>query len=204
MLRIIDGYNLMHAMGATSGHETGLAFQKKRRRFLNALAHDLGTAQARDTLVVFDANSPPADFELETTYKGLSLVFALGDESADARIEQLIADHSAPRSLTVVSSDRRIRRAATRRKAEALTADEFLDWLERHARRKRNADAEDRPSPREEERDLLDPLHEAKYWLEKFGDIENDPETRELRERDAHLLTDDEIARIQRQVDGEE
>ena len=132
MLWLIDGYNLMHAAGAIGAKELGRqAFQRKRRRFLSELADALGIERARETTVVFDANSPPADFPLETSYKGLTLIFALGDENADARIEQLIGQHSAPKSLTVVSSDRRVRQAATRRKARAIKADDFLDLVDR-------------------------------------------------------------------------
>ena len=53
----------------------------------------------------------------------MSIIFALGDENADARIEQLIAAHSAPKSLTVVSTDRRVRQAANRRKARSITSE---------------------------------------------------------------------------------
>ena len=154
--------------------------------------------------MVFDANSPPADFDLETGYKGLTLIFALGDENADARIEQLIAHHSAPKSLTVVSTDRRIRRAATRRKARAMTADEFLDLIERLRSQKQRAGAtEARPSSRALDRDLPLSTDEAAYWLEKFGELEDAPETREAFKPDPSLLTDAEIARIQREIDRE-
>src|SRR5262245_43335105 len=130
MLWLIDGYNLLHAAGAIGGQGLGReAFRRRRRLFRSALADALGVETARDTTIVFDATSPPADFPLETTYKGLTLIFALGDENADARIEQLIGQHSAPKSLTVVSSDRRVRQAASRRKARAMKADDFLDLV---------------------------------------------------------------------------
>src|SRR3954447_14751388 len=136
MLWLIDGYNLMHAAGAAGGKElVPEAFRRKGRRFLGELADQLGVERARETTIVFDANSPPADFELETSYKGLTLIFALGDENADARIEQLIGQHSVPKSLTVVSSDRRVRQAATRRKARAIKAEDFLDLLDRWKQR---------------------------------------------------------------------
>ena len=146
MLWLIDGYNLMHAAGAIDGREIRRElFERKRRRFLNELADALGPERCQQTTVVLDASTAPADFPLETVYQGLNLIFALGDESADARIETLIAAHSSPKSLTVVSSDRRIRRAAQRRRARTLAADEFLDLLEnfqtrtRHEKSSRNA-----------------------------------------------------------------
>ena len=202
---LIDGYNLMHAMGAISGKEAGPeVFRRKRRRFLTLLADAIGVEQARETTVVFDANSPPADFDLETAYKGLTLIFALGDENADARIEQLIAHHSAPKSLTVVSTDRRIRRAATRRKARAMTADAFLDLIERpRSQEKRDGASDAHPSSRTPDQNSPLSTDEAAYWLEEFGELEDTPETREAFKPAHPLLTDAEIARIQREIDDE-
>jgi predicted RNA-binding protein with PIN domain len=202
---LIDGYNLMHASGAAGDSKVGpAAFRRRRRRFLNELAAGLGVERARETTVVFDANSPPPDFALETSFMGLNLIFALGDENADARIEQLIAAHSSPKSLTVVSSDHRIRQAARRRKARALTADQFLDQLER-GRTKRSERSEDATShqPETADRDWPVSTEEAAYWLEQFGEVDNTTETHQSFPGDAPLLTDAEIARIEREIDGE-
>jgi uncharacterized protein len=205
MLWLIDGYNLMHAAGAVASKGAGgAAFQRKRRQFLNHLAHALGGERARETTVVFDANSPPADFDLETTYKGLNLIFALGDESADARIEQLIAAHTAPRSLTVVSTDRRVRRAATRRKARSVTADAFLDELDRLGRKRaREAPAETPSSSRPPDRDAPLSADETAYWLSEFAELDLGPEIQRALAPDQALLTDEEIAQIQREIDRE-
>ena len=155
--------------------------------------------------MVFDANSPPRDFPLESEHKGLSLIFALGDENADARIEQLIAQHSAPKSLTVVSTDRRIRRAAGRRKARAMTAEEFLDLIERPRGQEPRADAAGTgPSARALDRDLPLSSDEAAFWLEEFGELEDTPEIREAFGTGPAILTDAEIARIQAEIDREE
>ena len=80
-----------------------------------------------DVTVVFDASVPPGDFPISSTYRGLRVIFAYGDEDADSRIEYILGHDSSPKSLTVVSSDRRIRDAASRRRARPLTADAFLD-----------------------------------------------------------------------------
>jgi predicted RNA-binding protein with PIN domain len=206
MLWLIDGYNLMHAAGAIGAKELGReAFRKKRRRFLNELAGSLGLERARETTVVFDAKSPPADFPIETTYKGLTLIFALGDENADARIEHLIAQHSAPKSLTVVSSDRRVRQAASRRKAKAIKADDFLDLVDRW----KGQEGRDKPPPSSAssstaDRDRAPSPEEAAHWLEAFGHLDQALEAKEALNAGPMLLTDAEIARIQREVDAEE
>ena len=205
MFWLIDGYNLMHAAGALGGNEIGReTFRRRRRRFINELADALGPDRSRETTVVFDAKSPPADFGLEVNYKGLTLIFALGDENADARIEILIAGHSVPRSLTVVSSDRRVRRAATRRKAHCLTSDQFLDLLDRfrHERwREKAAKLPDATSV--PDRPMTPSPDDLAYWLEQFRELQETPEARELEVRHSTLLTDEEIARIQREVDDE-
>ena len=60
----------------------------------------------RTTTVVFDASVHPGDFALDAQYQGLGILFALGDENADARIEQLIA-----RALQSQDADGRIFRS---------------------------------------------------------------------------------------------
>ncbi len=205
MLWLIDGYNLMHAAGAIGRKNGGgAAFLRSRRRFLSNLALALGSERARETTVVFDANSPPADFDLETTYKELNLIFALGDENADARIEQLIAAHSAPKSLTVVSTDHRVRRAARRRKARSVTADEFLDELERfRGGKRRETTAQDASPSRVLDRDLPLSPDETAYWLNEFAELDAAEEIKRAFAADRQLLTDDEIAQIEREIDGE-
>ena len=80
MLWLIDGYNLMFAAGALDGREIRReSFHRKRRRFLCDLADALGPERCRETTVVLDASTPPADFPLKTVYQGLNLIFALGD-----------------------------------------------------------------------------------------------------------------------------
>ena len=205
MLWLIDGYNLMHAAGAIDGRESRRElFQRKRRRFLCDLADALGPERCRQTTVVLDASTPPGDFPIKTVYQGLNLIFALGDENADARIEALIAAHSAPKSLTVVSSDRRIRRAAQRRRARSLSADEFLDLLERFQTAKRHEMPSRNPAtPRSLDRDSPLSAEEAALWLAEFGELDAAPETKEAFGPGSTLLTDAEIARIQREIDSE-
>ncbi|MGO8903193.1 MAG: NYN domain-containing protein [Isosphaeraceae bacterium] len=205
MLWLIDGYNLMHAAGVLGSDLISReAFRRKRRRFLNTIADAMGAERAHETTVVFDASTPPSDFPLESSYKGMTLIFALEDESADARIERLIAAHSAPKSLTVVSSDRQIRQAATRRRARTLSADEFLDLLERFQSRRRQEKLAQNHSPVPfTDRDLPLSAEEVAYWLAEFRELDAASETRDAFAPDSALLTDAEIDRIQREIDSE-
>jgi uncharacterized protein len=203
MRLLIDGYNLMYAVGLL-GHRLGPdGFRKVRQRFLNDLAAALDPVEAHQTTVVFDAADPPHFVPHETTHKGLTILFAVGDESADERIEWLIAHHSAPKTLTVVSSDHRLREAAARRKARAVTADDF--WTELEGRRRRQAPEAPPPLSAEEiaRQHGLSP-EETEYWLDAFADLADEPETREALQGDGTGLTDEEIARIEREVQEEE
>jgi predicted RNA-binding protein with PIN domain len=200
MRLLIDGYNLMFAAGLLGKRLGPDGFRKVRTRFLNDLADALGAVEAHLTTVVFDAAAPPDDLPRQTSHKGITVVFAVGDENADERIEHLIAAHSAPKGLTVVSSDHRIRRAAARRKAKAMTADEF--WIQVHERKPGKTTPPPPPSPEEQSR-----LHglsprETEMWLEVFRDVADAPDSREVFGSD-FVPTDDEIARIQREVEDE-
>ncbi len=191
----IDGYNLMHAWGRISSTRAGEAFRRDRRRFLNDLADRLGPDRAGRATVVFDASSPPGDFPLESRFRGLALVFALGDENADARLERMIARHSHPRDLVVVSTDRRIRQAAARRRAQAVRSEEFLDMIERLARTRNTehepTDNAELPEPRE-----------AEDWAQVFSGVDtilaSEPDL-----APPALLTDAEIAALEREIEAE-
>jgi predicted RNA-binding protein with PIN domain len=205
MLWLIDGYNLMHAAGAIDRKEIRRqSFERKRRRFLNELSERLGPEKSGATTIVFDATTPPADFPLQSVYEGLTLIFAYGDESADARMEVLIAAHSAPKSLTVVSTDRRIRKAAHRRRARVQTADQFLDFLDDLQTAKARIHApgnREPPHTSATEQPMSD--QERSHWIAEFGSLDDAPEAKEALDIDAPLLSDEEITRIQMEIDKE-
>jgi predicted RNA-binding protein with PIN domain len=202
---LIDGYNVMHAggrLGPKLGPKLGReGFRRARRRFLDELAAALPPEEAQETTVVFDASVPPGDFRLVDRYRGLQVSFALGDENADARIERLIAAHSTPKALTVVSSDHRIRQAAHRRKAAVLTAE---DYWERIDDLKERQSLQEEPTPKRRKKAAEEhPSDDRALWQEVFGDIDESVETREALSRDTTLLTDEELAELKREIERE-
>jgi predicted RNA-binding protein with PIN domain len=201
MRTLIDGYNLMHALGLMNKRLGPGGLHKVRHRFLNDLAAALDPIEAHQTTVVFDAAEPPTGLAGELRHKALTVIFAVDDESADERIEVLIAQHSAPKTLTVVSSDHRVQAAARHRKAGVLGSDEFWSDLEdRKARKPQAAPAP--PSAEELAREHGLSSAEADYWLEEFADLAGEPEAREAFGTDFSPSPDD-IARIEREVDRE-
>jgi predicted RNA-binding protein with PIN domain len=201
---LIDGYNVMHADGRLGPRLGREGFRRARRRFLDDLAASLGPTLSAQATVVFDATVPPGDFSVVSTYRGIEVVFALGDENADARIEQLIAGHPNPKSLVVFSSDRRIRQAATRRRARSSDADTFWELIDDlKARRVEMPEAERAGGAQAPNRAPAAEADDTAFWLEAFRDVGNDPAIQKFSTRHGALLTDAEIAEIRRLIERE-
>jgi len=177
MATLIDGYNLLHAMGLLGRDYGPGGLEKARRAMLGLLAASLAEDEARRTTVVFDAAAAPAGAPREFSYKNVAVRFAANHEEADTLIEELILADSAPRQLVVVSSDHRLQRAARRRRATALDSEVFLDNLLR-SRRPHPAPA---PDP-----DLTAKQHgrsseaDTEFWLREFQDLAEDEALEEL------------------------
>jgi predicted RNA-binding protein with PIN domain len=202
---LIDGYNVMHA-GGRLGTKLGRdGFKRARRRFLDELSAALGPDAAGRTTVVFDASVHPGDFKLEANYRGLGILFALGDENADARIEQLIAGDSNPKTLTVVSSDRRIRQAGARRRSRCLTAEQYWELIDDFKeRRGRELKAETSSEAVASEQEESMTAAESALWLEAFRDVALAPGVNDSLAPDDSVLTDADIAEIEREIDREQ
>lgn len=125
MAYLIDGYNFLHALGRLTPRSGRTALEGARRWLLVQLRH--GPEVSHDTTVVFDANTSPPGSRGRIDEGGISLLFAR-DQSADDLIEELIEAEDNPRSLTVVSDDRRIQHAGRRRGCRVLGC---LDFHER-------------------------------------------------------------------------
>lgn len=198
MRTLIDGYNLMFAAGLMGKRFGPDGLRKARTRFLNDLAGKLGPVEAHLTTVVFDVRKAPEGLPSESRHKGISLVFAVSSPTADERIDELIRAHSDPKRLTVVSSDNQVRASAKRRGAKSVTADDFLDRLDRATR---DRAASPSPSGPEEPTSLSEA--ESAYWAREFGEVERSGELAQAFERDPMFPSDEEIARIAREVERE-
>ena len=132
---IIDAYNLIFQCGLEGPKRNAASITKSRSRLIQILASLLSAQQRAQTTIVFDAKRlPPQESEIESRKQGIRVLFAVGYESADEMIEELITSHSHPKDLLVVSSDHRIQNAATRRKAKAIDSDVWLDRIENQSR----------------------------------------------------------------------
>lgn len=134
MRYLIDGYNLLHAMGLLCGKVGPHGLEKARLALLGRLCGDHG-ADAVAVTVVFDASRAPPGAVAEEDYHGLHIRYALNSEADDV-IETLIQRDAAPRQLTIVSDDHRLQQAARRRRCPVLGCLDYLEERERQRRRK--------------------------------------------------------------------
>jgi predicted RNA-binding protein with PIN domain len=151
---LVDAYNVMHATMPPS-----LAGLDEA-----GLCRALGRSPwAGDRIVVVcDGVAKPLGVN-ESPDPRVDLVFSGPRRSADDVIIAMIDADTAPRRLTVVSTDREIRRAARRRRATSLTAEQFIQLLAA-ARSGGSSSRADEPPP-------AGPLDEAEVerWLRRFG-----------------------------------
>ena len=203
MRRLIDGYNLMLAAGDPGRALGPDGFRKARNRFLDRLARLLGPSESAITTIVFDAAEAPKHLPRTSKHHGMTLIFVEPGESADDRVESLIAHDPVPKMLTVVSSDRRLRRAAGRRRAGWISADDFWDKLDaRRALLGRIPPPKPRPVPNRAEPPGPSAAESA-YWQTEFHDVDAVTEANTPRDATAFIPTEAELERIAREVERE-
>jgi uncharacterized protein len=165
---LIDGYNLLNVAGVMARGRGPGTLERARQALLNVLVESLPADEVPHTTVVFDASESPWGLARQLDHRGITVLFAAKDEDADTVIEELIAADSAPKRLTVVSSDHRIQRAAKRRRAIAIDSDIWFAGLMRdRAARSRPPSADptiDAPKP-----DGPFAPGEVEHWLRIFG-----------------------------------
>ena len=160
---LIDGYNLLNASGVFgSGGRTSL--ESSREALLDWLGKVLSDAERRRTTIVFDARHAPPGLPRTGVKHDLQIRFAPRGCEADDVIEELIAEHCAPRDLLVVSSDHRIHRAARRRRATPIDSE---PWVAKVRRRARSEAGQSHPAA-DDARELSG--DELQDWLDEFAE----------------------------------
>ncbi|MBA4063537.1 MAG: hypothetical protein C0501_07445 [Isosphaera sp.] len=125
MIFLIDGYNLMFAVGLASRALPPGGLDRARTRFLDWLA-EAASGRGAVVRVVFDAQGSPFASP-ETEHRGVRVRFA-ARRTADDEIEELLAAEPRPALVTVVSNDGRVRAAGRRRGGAVRGCEEFVDW----------------------------------------------------------------------------
>jgi len=153
---LIDGNNLIFAL-AEVGPEVN-------RVGLCELLAGLVTA-GQKVRVVFDGPPPAPPGGQRIAETGVTATFCPAGP-ADSEIIAAIESDSAPRLLTVVSSDRQIRRAAAKRKCVSVTSEEFARRLSQMLR-VAGEPAGGGGEPHEKRNGLT--ADDIRRWLDEFG-----------------------------------
>jgi predicted RNA-binding protein with PIN domain len=164
MSLIIDGYNLLNVVGIVASGAGPGSLERSRLALLNFLAESLEEKELAATTIVFDAENPPPGLPRVVAHRGLTVRFASHYPDADTLIEELILANSAPRHLTVVSSDHRLHRAARRRRATAVDSDV---WYREIVARRRARRISAQAQPAKPPIPLL--AEDVDYWVRQFG-----------------------------------
>lgn len=102
---------------------------RERQQLLDRLVRGLDEKILSRVCVVFDAADPPRDRPHEMVVEGMQVRYAVEYPEADDLIEALIVENTAPKQLAVVSSDSRVRQAASRRGCTVYESQPWLDDL---------------------------------------------------------------------------
>lgn len=153
---IIDGNNLLHAIlkleeDSNALNDVGLCRILSRYFKLTAEKGE----------IVFDGTGPQDKSRFDNI-SNLEVSFAGLGTDTDTVIEDKISASTAPKGLTIVSSDRRLRAAARLRKATSVKSDVFWNDIQKQLSRKRPV-----KEPKEKRQGLNQ--GETEQWLKFFG-----------------------------------
>lgn len=175
---LVDTSNVLHATGVLPQHLMGdgagldvpglarlISTSRYGKRRAVLVCDGVGPSRANEPAVAAAADVPEATNTAPSGREiaGLDVVYAGANQEADDVIELLLARDTAPRRILVVSTDRRLVRAARRRRAQSITSEAFLQHLASDAGKPRA-----KPLPGYA---TQVPLNEyaVGYWMSLFG-----------------------------------
>jgi predicted RNA-binding protein with PIN domain len=156
-MTIIDGDNLLWAL-REAFDEREIGTEIEMCRVLSRYFASTGEPGQ----VVFDG-AGPADRSEFDKITNPEIIFAGFSRDADSVIEERLKANTSPRRVTVVSTDRRLRKAAAMRKAAGIKSEEFWELVRKELGRKKPRKRE----PEEKREGLTD--GETDQWMEAFG-----------------------------------
>jgi len=153
---VIDGHNLLHAIPKIDEGAASINDEQLCRIISNYMKLTAQTAE-----IIFDGVGP-RDKSGFDNINGLEVSFAGLGTDTDSVIEDKIRASTAPKRLIIVSSDRRLRKAARTRKAASIKSDNFWNNINKQLNKKRP-----KKEPGAKRHGLSD--SETKQWLDYFG-----------------------------------
>lgn len=164
---LVDGYNLMYAVGAIQhGATEPKALQRGRERVIGMIAQRMSHELRKRVWIVFDSELAPKDLPDLWLKDGVYIAFSRGWNSADEMLQAILAEHHSPKQLVVISSDHAVQRKALSRNARCFDSDgwtDAIDALSSGQASKQDDEHEDAVRP-----DNVSPS-ERDRWLREFG-----------------------------------
>ena len=193
---MIDGYNLLHAIGLAREKYGPGELARKRLELLNRLSRRLTEEERLRCTVAFDAIEAPLNLPRRFVHQRIAVQFAEPGHTADELIELLVSQHSAPRRLTVVSSDHRLQTAIRRRRGLALDSEVFwqqLDSPDRHI-----------GAPTAPQLPIESDTGELNFWMQEFTDVSASSLNQELQtqEQTPKNHWDQQIDQLQQRLES--
>ena len=153
---IIDGHNLLHSI-CQAEEDSQVIGDVQLCRIVGRYLKRTGETGE----IIFDGTGPPDKSGFDNI-SNLEVFFAGIGTDADSVIEKKIRASTAPKRLSIVSSDRRLRKAAQARKATALKSEAFWGNVQKQLSKREKA-----KEPAEKRLGLSE--SETKQWLKYFG-----------------------------------
>ena len=111
--------------------------------------------------IIFDG-AGPRDTSLYDNIENMEVSFAGIGNDADSVIEEKISVSTSPKRLMIISSDRRLRKAARTRKAASIKSEDFWINVTKQLSKKKPV-----KEPKEKRSGLSE--SETEQWLDIFG-----------------------------------
>ena len=152
---IIDGHNLLWAVANTEEDKaiTDVVLCRILDSYFGLVS--------QNAEIIFDGIGPPDKTEFNNV-RNLAITFSGRRTDCDTVIEQMILVSTAPKLLTIVSSDRRLRDAASARKANSIKSEDFWDEVIKRISRQKTV-----KEPPGKRGGLTEA--ETQLWLKTFG-----------------------------------
>lgn len=173
----------MHAAGLARANYGPGDLARKRTELLYEVTRRLSIEERKRCTVVFDAIDAPRHRTNRFRREEMLVLFAEPGHEADELIELLIAQHSSPRQLKIISSDHRLQTAVRRRRGAAIDSEQFL----------KRPILTDRPikmpkGPQDKTSNHSN--SELRFWMAEFGEIDPASIQTELQEESAETRSD--------------
>lgn len=152
---LIDGYNLLRYI-----QQSDEQFEILNESGLCRIVSQYLSRKRSFGQIVFDGLGPPDKSDL-SGFGNMEVYFSGQDIEADEIIEEKILINTAPKRLIVVSTDRRIRAAAHKRKAVSVRSDLFFIEVTKTLEKRTIT-----PEPKEKRSGITEA--EAEQWIDFF------------------------------------